>query len=120
MGWDKRGGGRRYYYRCQRDATRRPVRRYVGAGEAAERAAQQDEQRRRERQAAARELAVELDELLKLDALIERFSSLNDLLVAAALAEANYHKHGGEWRRCRGHTNRLDRPENRFEGPGRD
>jgi hypothetical protein len=119
MPWDRRLGGRRFFYRSERDANGRPRRRYLGAGAAAERAAAADALGRQERQAADAAWAVELAELRNIEALIERLCRLTDLLVAAELTAANYHKHGGEWRFRRGHANRFDRPEDRFEGPGR-
>jgi hypothetical protein len=117
--WDQRGG-RRYYYRSEIDANGQPRRRYIGTGPVAEQAAQEDARRRQEGQAADAAWQAELAELLELDTLIERFYRLTDLLLAAELMAANYHKRGGEWRLSRGHANRFDRPENRFEGPGRD
>jgi hypothetical protein len=120
MPWYERNQ-KKYYYRSERDANGRPRRRYVGtsAAAAAQQAAAEDERRRRERQAADAAWAAELAELREIDALVERLCRLTDLLLAAELTAANYHKHGGEWRLSRGHENRVDRPEDRFEGPGR-
>jgi hypothetical protein len=115
--WDQRRNGRRYYYRSVRVGGK-PRRRYVGAGEAAEQAAAEDARRRRERQAAEAEWQAELAELREIDALVERFCRMADLLLAAELMAANYNKHGGEWRLSRGHAKRSNRPEKRPEGPG--
>jgi hypothetical protein len=109
---------RTYFYKSVR-IDGKPRRLYVGAGAAAERAAAADALRRLEGQAADAAWAAELAELREIDALVERLCRLTDLLLAAELAAANYHKHGGEWRLSRGHAKRLDRPEDRFEGPGR-
>ena len=114
MPWDRRRGGRRYFYRSQRDADGRPVRRYVGAGEAAERAAAEDLRRRQEGQAAKAEWESELAELLELDALVERFCRMSHLLVIAAMMDAGYEKmRRGHWRRRHGSASRSgERSEN--------
>jgi hypothetical protein len=118
MAWCERGQ-RKYFYRSKR-INGKPRRLYLGSGAAGERAARQDEQRRRERRAADAAWEAELAELREIDALVERFCRMTDLLLAAALMAANYHKHGGEWRLSRGHAKRSNRPEKRPEGPGRD
>jgi hypothetical protein len=116
--WDQRGN-RHYFYRAVRVGGK-PRRLYLGAGAAAERAAAEDQRRRQQRQAADAAWEAELAELRKIEALVERFCRLTDLMLAAELMAANYHKYGGEWRFSRGHAKRFGRPEKRPEGPGRD
>jgi hypothetical protein len=114
MPWDPRRGGRRYYYRSERDVNGQPRRLYLGSGEAAERAAAEDRRRREERQAADAAWQAELAALLEFDALVERFCRLTDLLLAAAMLDAGYEKmRRGHWRRKHGSASRSgERPEN--------
>jgi hypothetical protein len=113
--WDQRGG-RRYYYRSERDSNGRPRRRYLGTGAAAaaQQAAAEDEQRRRERQAADATWEAELAELMKIDALVEELCRVSEGLLALALMDAGYEKmRRGHWRRKHGSASRSgERPEN--------
>jgi hypothetical protein len=92
--WDQRGN-RRYFYRAVR-TNGKPRRLYLGAGAAGERAAAEDQRCRQQRQAADAAWEAELAELRKIDALVEMFCRMTEMLLAAELMAANYHKHGGE------------------------
>ena len=101
MGWEQRGN-RSYYYRSVRSGTR-VTKEYAGGGlmgvlaeefeaEQREKRAYEADRRRRERAtwAALEQPARELDDLA-------------DLLMAASLSVAGFHRHDrGEWRRRRG------------------
>ena len=102
MPWQQRGT-RSYFYTHER-AGGRPVRRYVGAAgsPAAERAAADADLRRLEREAAARERLAEQARQREVEAPLLDLCELTDVLARAALVAAGYHRHGGEWRRCRG------------------
>ena len=102
MPWQQRGT-RSYFYTHER-AGGRPVRRYVGAAgsPAAERAAANADLRRLEREAAARERHAERERLREAEAALLELCEVSDIVARAALVGAGYHRHGGEWRRCRG------------------
>jgi hypothetical protein len=102
MPWQQRGT-KRYYYRSER-LNGRPARRYVGAGDspAAELAATTDDLRRLEREIAARESRAERDRQQGAEAALQKLCEASDIVARAALVGAGYHRHGGEWRRCRG------------------
>jgi hypothetical protein len=101
MGWEQRGN-RSYYYRSVRSG-RRVIKEYAGGGlmgvlaedievEQREKRTDEADRRRRERAkwAALEQPARELDDLA-------------DLLTAATLTMAGFHRHDrGEWRRRRG------------------
>jgi hypothetical protein len=106
MPWYERGQ-KKYFYRSKR-INGKPRRLYLGTGEAAERAAAEDEQRRQERQAAKAELEAKLTSLQEIEALVEKYYRLTELLLAAELMEAGFHKYGGEWRRRRGRASRSE------------
>lgn len=107
MGWDAKGkGGNRYYYRSERRPGRpHPVKVYLGKGSQAEDAARQLEERHLARQArreADREAVLsEVTRVAVADAALQEVRNLVQHLVRAALHEAGYHEHRGEWRRRR-------------------
>jgi hypothetical protein len=94
--------GRKYYYRHRRVGGR-PRTVYVGvAGSpAVELAAAADGLRRVGREVAARERHAERERQQGAEAPLQALCELTDVLARAALATAGYHRHGGEWRRCR-------------------
>jgi hypothetical protein len=101
MPWDKRGE-KRYFYTAER-VNGRPVRRYVGAGPAAELAATADDLCRVERAAEARERRDEQARHEEADAPLRELCQLSDLLARAALLGAGFKQHArGVWRRRRG------------------
>ena len=99
MGWDKGG---RYYTRSRRQ-NGRVVREHIGGGVLGQLAAQMDAIDREKRLAERAAARAEWDEMATLDAPVEKFNDLADLLVQAALFAAGYHQHNrGEWRKRRG------------------
>jgi hypothetical protein len=105
MAWDRRGH-RRYYYASHRVGGR-PVRRYVGAGPAAELEAAAADLRRLKREVAARELAAQEARLREAGAPLLALCELTDIMARAALLAAGYRQHDrGEWRRVHGNENR--------------
>jgi hypothetical protein len=93
MGWERRGN-RRYYYRARR-ASGRVVKEYVGSGPEAEAAARRDA----EGAARDRELRRKRGALV---AAIRSLEDLTELLVAATMCAAGYHKpKRGPWRKKR-------------------
>jgi hypothetical protein len=97
MAWHQQGT-RTYYYRSVRIGGR-PVRRYVGAGPAAELAAAVDELRRLERAIEARERQAEEARLRQAEAPLLALCEGVELLTRAALMAAGFRRHDrGEWR----------------------
>ena len=97
MGWDR---GR--YYTRSRKVNGRVVREYVGTGEVAALAAELDALERQERELEREARRSERAELEGLDAPLDDFDELADLLACAALAAAGYRQHKrGEWRKQR-------------------
>jgi hypothetical protein len=99
MGWETRRG-RRYYYRSRR-VNGRVVKEYVGAGEEAELAARVDADIAEER---ARNRAAFYELLLReaaYAAILAPLDAACDLVVAAAMTAAGYHKYRGVWRKKR-------------------
>jgi hypothetical protein len=100
MAWEQRGN-RVYYYRSVRSGTR-VTKEYAGSGFmgalAAEFDDEQREQRAYERERRARERAA----WAALEQPARGVDDLADMLTAAALLAAGYHRHDrGEWRRRR-------------------
>ena len=101
MAWEMRGRSGPYYTRSRR-VQGRVVREYIGRGRVAELAAQLDALEREERQLRCRQLALERERLRGFDAALDGLCEATDLLVAAVLVQAGYHRHNrGEWRRRR-------------------
>lgn len=99
MGWEPRGG-RRFYYRYERDGkTVHKI--YCGAGEAAKRAAAEDAATKAKRAADRAELAVFQAKLASVDQLAEEIKQGVDLLTEATLLALGFHQHRGQWRRRR-------------------
>jgi hypothetical protein len=100
MPWSQ-AGKRRYFYRSER-RDGRPVRVYVGAGEAAELAAAAEDLRRLDRAIDARERLEEQVRLQEAEAPLLELCEATDVLARAALTAAGFHRHSrGEWRRRR-------------------
>lgn len=100
MAWEIRGG-RRYYYR-QRRRNGRPVREYIGAGEAAELIAQIDQaERARQEQRRSEALAVR-EQILAAESIVAALDVLTERLFREAMQAAGFHQHArGQWRRRR-------------------
>jgi hypothetical protein len=97
MGWDK---GR--YYTRSRKVNGRVVREYVGTGPAGEMAARIDALDREGRQLERESRLAARVELEALDAPLEEFNDLAELLARAALVAAGFRQHKrGPWRKRR-------------------
>jgi hypothetical protein len=101
MAWEKRGDGRRYFYRSERVGGR--VRKtYFGAGPAASVAAGRVADDRAARAEAVAALRSERERLKPVERAVEALAAGTDLALAAALLAAGFHKHDrGAWRRKR-------------------
>jgi hypothetical protein len=98
MAWDKTG---RYYSRS-RKVNGRVVREYVGSGRVAELAARLDAIAREKRRSESSALRHEKAELEALEADVQAFSDMTDVLARAALLAAGFHQHRrGDWRKRR-------------------
>lgn len=99
MAWESRWG-RKYYYRGRKVGSR--VRKdYIGRGLAGEIAARQDADVRDRRRRAKAEVAQMAATLHEADDLLGDLSHGVELLVAAKLLAAGFHRHGKSWRRRR-------------------
>ena len=99
MAWVVRGNGR-YYYRSRR-VGKKFVKDYLGGGLAGEIAARQDAEvleRRRKAKAEVMHLAATLRDV---DDLVGELNRGVDMLVAAKLLAAGFHRHGKSWRKKR-------------------
>jgi hypothetical protein len=97
MAWERRRRGGSYYYRSVRDGER--VRKeYVGAGEAAEAIASADAAARRVEEEKRREEREELERLTDLAAPVLKTDEAAGELVRAALVDAGFRRHNGQWR----------------------
>jgi hypothetical protein len=100
MAWEVRDGRRFYYRGARRDG--RTVKEYVGTGPAAELAARLDARARRERDRAAAALKAEESRREPAERAAAEFERICELMVAASLHAAGYHRHrSGPWRRRR-------------------
>ncbi len=96
MAWERRGSNL-YYYQSER-IDGRVRKKYVGATEMAELIAHADETIRRSRAARSERERAELEEARSLASAGEELCEAADILAAAELAAAGYHRHKGEWR----------------------
>ena len=96
MAWERRGSNL-YYYQSER-IDGRVRKKYVGAGEVAQAVAHADETIRRSRAALSERARVELEEARTLAWAGEELWEAADILAAAELVAAGYHRHKGEWR----------------------
>lgn len=102
MGWESRGGARRYYTRSKRVAGR-VVREYVGTGSSAELAAKLDAARRAARAERIRAGQADRARMAAVEEATGAVDAAIDTLLRASLVLAGYHRHHrGEWRRRRG------------------
>jgi hypothetical protein len=100
MGWETRGGTKRYYTRSKR-VNGRVVREYFGRGEKAQEAARQDHMQRVERQTRRRELALELARWDALERVALEYRNAVEIVSRAMILCAGYHYHRGELRKRR-------------------
>ena len=99
MGWERRGTGQ-YYYRKRRIGSR-VVSEYVGAGDFAIFASMLDEEEREERRLQREAEMAQRRDTEVMTARVSRLADLLGLAADAALEQAGYHKHKGQWRRRR-------------------
>ncbi len=96
MAWERRRGGS-YYYRSVRDGER--VRKeYVGAGDGAEAIAWADATLRAVEEEKQRRDREELERVRDLAAPVLQTDDAANVLVRAALVDAGFHRHNGQWR----------------------
>src|SRR5262245_41513058 len=99
MAWETRRGRGRFYTRSVRRGDR-IIRVYVGTGPAAEAAAAEDVARRLEREADFEARRQEQGHQRRQEVLLRELFVLTDLVLAAALTLAGFHRcHRGPWRR---------------------
>jgi hypothetical protein len=101
MGWEMRGGGGPYYFRC-RWVDGRPACQYVGKGPAARLAADADRVERLERQAATAAWGAEFAGAEAANDSVAALAGECGLLARAHLVVGGNYRHGGEWRRRHG------------------
>ena len=101
MGWETRGGTRRYYTRSVREGDR--VRRqYVGTGPHAEATARADRLQREAREAKRAAMRSSFSRIADADAQVKALCDAAETVARAALLSAGYHRHArGAWRRRR-------------------
>jgi|SRR6185312_2614916 len=115
MSWEERGSGR-YYYSAERVGGR-VVKMYVGAGRIAKLAAELDRQKRQERETEEGEQRAIRNSLSELDSLMAPLNELADMVAAAAMLNAGYHRHHrGQWRKRRVEQNAPEDAAGRVEG----
>jgi hypothetical protein len=111
MAWHQRGNRKYYYHSVRVAGWPTPVRRYVGAGLAAELEAAGADLRRLKREVAARELAALEARLREAEAPLLALCDLTDVLARAVLLAAGFYQHDrGEWRRRHGGASRAEDP----------
>lgn len=104
MGWESRGGQRRYYTRSRREGGR-VVREYLGTGATAEAISQLDTLDRDRRRLNAESDHREQAQWTQAGNGLKDFCRLVSEIAADALMLAGYHRHArGEWRKKRGGT----------------
>lgn len=96
MAWERRRSNL-YYYQSER-VNGRVRKKYVGAGEVAQAIAHADETIRRGRAAHSERARVELEETKTLASAGEELWEAAEILAAAELVAAGYHRRKGEWR----------------------
>jgi hypothetical protein len=101
MAWESRNGRGRYYTRSRRE-NGRVVREYIGQGRVAEMTAELDCIERDEREARRRAVHLAREEIAAQDAPVKALHDDVEALARATLLVAGFHRHKGEWRRCRG------------------
>ena len=99
MGW-KTINGRRYYYKSKRVGNRVESR-YFGAGESGSLMAELDAIDRLEKAAEREEQQEERDEADAEERAVAEWFDDIQAVADAAMAEAGFHKHRGQWRRKR-------------------
>jgi hypothetical protein len=99
MGW-KTINGRRYFYKSERDGGR-VVTRYFGAGEPALLVSLLGAEDREIREAERKQRKAEREESESEERSIDQWFESIQAEADAAMREAGFHKHKGQWRRKR-------------------
>ena len=102
MAWEERKGNR-YYYRKQRNGDR-VVSKYMSGGSLGELFAMEDEIDREVQELEREAEREEREAQQALDKQIDEVIDLVRLLADAAMIEAGYHRHKGQWRKRRERT----------------
>jgi hypothetical protein len=103
MGWDRKKGGRRYYYRSVRLPDKPyPIKVYLGRGAAGHEAAAAVEKRRRDRRQAKATIQAEREATDAADRLAGELQAWALTLSELWLVLAGCHNHKGSWRVRRG------------------
>ena len=101
MAWERRSGGRWFYYRARRFG-RRVVKEYLGGVGVGEHAEEADAQARLARDEARQEGSRIVEPLDTCARSLEALEALSNAMAIAALEAAGYHRHHcGEWRKRR-------------------
>ena len=100
MAWEERNGNR-YYYRKRRVGDR-VVSEYIGAGDLAEAFAVLDEYDQVQRALERMEWREERQAQQSIDVLVDEVIALCQLSADAAMLDAGYYRHKGQWRKRRG------------------
>ncbi len=98
MSWETRQRGTRYYTRTHR-VNGRQVREYIGGGIVGVLAEWEDEQARQEREQRREAWRKEQERIRVSEAPSKVLKAACDRLMWAALEDAGYHNHRGEWRK---------------------
>jgi hypothetical protein len=100
MAWERRKTTtRRYYYRHARNYMGRPIKLYVGVGNAAHRLAEADVAARLERARARQAWLQQWAQVEQAQQVLDEFCEMMGLLTKGVLVASNWHQHGYEWRR---------------------
>ena len=99
MGWERRGNCEYYYRKVRRGGC--VVSEYVGRGDCAFLTALLDEERREERQEHCKVEQRVREDARRIDSVLALIDDTLRTLTTAALKEAGYHKHKGQWRKRR-------------------
>ncbi len=102
MGWETRRSGGLYYTRSHR-RNGRVEREYIGTGVIGQLAAEQDARRRAERRQRAEAIEARKRQLKEVEAKVEAFCGLCDLITLANLLTEGIHydRQNGTWRTWR-------------------
>ena len=99
MGWEQRGKNS-YYYKKERDGSKvKSV--YVGRGEVAHMVSKLQSSSTQLQKLMRAKRSIEVNELERVEATLDRAIELTQLFTQAALLAAGFHTHRRQWRRKR-------------------
>lgn len=102
MAWERRKDtGNRYYYRSCRLPNGRIIKEYLGTGYRGAQAPEADGLKRAEQILALQRRRALLEHIQHVAAPLVEMCELDDVITAAALLAAGFHRHKGEWRKRR-------------------